>query len=100
MAITYKYAKGMFNWKNYLKVDPFTKEGTRVTKVVPKKYGYLIHMFNNYITLYYLKVVVNNNGTAKISWKIDKNYHTLERFTTYHNSEGNEISKNEFKQLN
>jgi len=89
----------MFNWKNYLQVDPFTKEGTRVTKVTPKKYGYKIHMFNCYVTLYYLKVVVNSNGSAKISWKIDKNYHAIERFTTYHNSTGNQITKIEFNRI-
>lgn len=88
------------NYNNILTIDPLTKQGTRVTKVKKTDYGYKVQMFNNYITLYYLTIYVYPNKSAKIRWRIEKNYNPVERLTSYHNTEGNEITKMEFKQLN
>jgi hypothetical protein len=88
------------NYKNYLTVDSFDKPGTRITKVKKTESGYNVQMFNNYITLYYLKIFVNSNGSAKITWKIDKNYNPIQRFTTYYNYEGFETDKKTYFNLN
>jgi hypothetical protein len=90
----------MANYNNFLGVDPIDKPGTRVTSVKKTSYGYRVQMFNHYVTLYYLKVIVNENKSAKIHWKVDKNYNPTERYTTYYNTIGNEITRKEYQQLN
>ena len=32
----------------------------------------------------------------KISWKVDKNYQPINRYTTYHGANGEEISRKEY----
>jgi hypothetical protein len=89
----------MKNYKNYLTVEPYRTTGTRVTRVTPTKYGFRAQMFNNYVTLYYLKIIVNADKSAKIQWRVERNYSPVERFTTYYNTEGNEITRKEYQQL-
>jgi hypothetical protein len=84
----------------YLTVEPVKDYGTRVTKVVKTSYGYRVQMFNNYITLYYLKVIMNENGSAKIHWRVEKNYHTTKRFTTYYGLDGFTVERKEYQNLN
>ena len=82
------------HYSNYLTVDDDrTKQGTRVTKVTKKNGYYLFHMFNNYITLYYGKLTVNDDGTAKAVIKVDKNYHPKFQYTLYFDELGREINR-------
>ena len=90
----------MNNYKNLLTVEPYTAAGTRVTKVTKKDYGYRIQLFNNYITLFYVKLIVNSNGTAKGHWKVDKNYCPIYRYTVYYGLDGNEITRSEYYKIN
>lgn len=57
-------------------------------------------MFNNYITLYYIKLVINANGSAKASYLVQKNYHPDNRYTVYFGVDGYEITQKEYKALN
>ena len=89
-----------FNYNSLLTVQPINTQGTRVTKVTKKDYGYRIQKFNNYITLYYIKLIVNSNKSAKAHYKVDKNYCPIQRYTLYFNTDGDEITLKEYKQLN
>lgn len=84
------------NYNNLLTVEPYNTQGTRVTKVTKKPYGYRIQLFNHYVTLYYVKLIINTDGTAKAHWRVEKNYSSIQRFTVYHNSEGKEITRSEY----
>ena len=90
----------MLNYNSLLTVQPPSTSGTRTTKVVKKPYGYIVHRFNNYITLYYIKLVINANGSAKASYLVKKNYHDDQRYTLYFGIDGNEVTQSEYKSLN
>lgn len=90
----------VMNYNNLLTVEPYKSYGTRVTKVTPKPYGFRVQMFNNYITLYYIKLVINDNKSAKAHYLVKKNYFADERYTVYFNTQGEEITQKEYKLLN
>lgn len=71
--------------------DEAKERKTRVTSVKKTKYGYNVKMFNHYVTLYDIKLVLNNNGTAKAHYKKEVNYRPVERFTIYFNELGESI---------
>ena len=89
-----------YNYNSLLTVQPINTQGTRVTKVTKKDYGYRIQKFNNYITLYYIKLIVNSNKSAKAHYKVDKNYCPIQRYTLYFDTNGDEITLKKYKQLN
>ena len=89
----------MLNYKSLLKVDPLNTLGTRVTKVTKKDYGYRIQMFNSYVTEYFIKLVINENGSAKAHYLVRKNYQPDRRFTLYFDTNGDEINLEEYKLL-
>ena len=74
----------------YLSEDAKARN-TKVTKVKPTKYGYVVHMFNNYITLYYIKLIINEDGSAKAHVRMEKNYQPTQRWTLYFAPDGREI---------
>lgn len=90
----------MLNYKSLLTVQPLNTQGTRVTKVVKTAYGYRVQMFNNYITLFYVKLVVNSNGSAKAHYLVKKNYCDDKRYTIYFGIDGNEVTRKEYTALN
>ena len=70
---------------------------TKVTKVIKTKYGYHITLFNNYVTIYSCKLIINPNGSAKCHIVKDQNYKPLSRYTLYFDKEGDNIhSSNKF----
>lgn len=89
-----------FNYSSLLTVQPLGTQGTRVTKVTKKDYGYRIQKFNPYVILYYIKLIVNENKSAKAHYKVDKNYCPTQRYTLYFNTEGDEITLKEYRQIN
>lgn len=89
-----------YNYNSLLTVQPINTQGTRVTKVTKKDYGYRIQKFNNYVTLYYIKLIVNDNKSAKAHYEVDKNYCPIQRYTLYFDTNGDEITLKEYKQLN
>lgn len=92
----------MTSYKTFLNKDEFNKNShnLRITKVKETNYGFIIHLFTNYICLYYKYVTLGKNGTAKIKTIIDKNYHAKYQHTTYENKNGIQISQKEYKLLN
>ena len=96
----------MITYKTFLDKDKFNKfsdfkpNNLRVTKVKKTNYGFIIHLFTNYICLYYKYVYLAKNGSAKIVTKVDKNYHAKYQVTTYENKQGLQITLSEFKKLN
>ncbi len=95
MATNLIYTKGP-HYSEYLKVDnDNNKITTRVTKVIKKDGCYLFHMFNHYITLYYGKLIINIDGTAKAVIKVNRNYSAKYQYTLYFNKEGFEIKSHE-----
>lgn len=66
-------------------------QSNKITSVKEKPYGYRIQMFNNYITLYYVKLIVNLDGSAKAHVRIKRNYSPTQRFTYYFAPDGREI---------
>lgn len=89
-------------YKQFLNKDEFNKttSNLKVTMVKKTEKGYTIHLFTNYITLYYKYVTVFENGTAKIVTKVKRNYQAPYQYTVYEDAKGNEISNKEFKMLN
>jgi len=92
----------MTSYKQFLNKDTFNADGgnLRVTSVKKTNKGYNIHLFTNYICLYYLYVTLGKNGSAKIVTKVDKNYHAKYQFTGYEDNLGNEITQKEYKKIN
>lgn len=90
-----EYQKGS-HYSNYLKVEENKGQCyTRVTKVKKTKYGYLFHMFNTYVTLFYGKMYINSDGTAKATIKVYRNYRTPYQYTLYFDKQGFEIKTEE-----
>lgn len=91
----------MNGYKQFLDKEKFnsTAINLKVTKVKETNKGYNIHLFTNYVCLYYKYVTLCNNGTAKIVTKVDRNYQTKYQVTTYENEAGKEITAKEFKKL-
>ena len=88
------------NYRDWLPVEPENRQGTRTTKCATKPYGYMIHRFNNYITVYRIKLVINKNGSAKATVDKDRNYCPHEHYTEYFDANGEECSKSEYWALN
>jgi|GEM_PF-5580901 hypothetical protein len=72
---------------------PFNS-GYKTTKVIQKKYGYILHRFSNYVSLQNVKIVYNENGFSKATVKVNKNYAAPYQYTIYFDNEGNEIKVN------
>jgi len=91
----------MIGYKRFLDKDVNIKlNRLKVTKVKKTNYGYIIHLFTNFICIYKKYVYVQKNGTAKIKTIVEKNYHAKYQNTTYENKEGQEISRKEYQLLN
>jgi hypothetical protein len=91
----------MEGYKQFLNKENFnaTTTNLKVTKVKKTNKGFIIHLFTNYICLYYKYITIGKNGSAKVVTKVDKNYHAKYQFTIYENSEGKEISLKEYRNL-
>lgn len=91
----------MKGYRQFLDKEKFNKTtvNLKVTKVKETSKGYNIHLFSNYVCLYYKYITLSNNGTAKIVTKVDRNYQAKYQITTYENKEGTEITAKEFKKL-
>lgn len=92
----------MKGYKQFLDKEAFNSDTTnlKVTKVKETNYGFIVHLFSNYVCLYYKYITVGKNGTAKIVTKVDKNYHAKYQYTMYENEQGEEITLKEYKLLN
>jgi|14_taG_2_1085336.scaffolds.fasta_scaffold233854_2 hypothetical protein len=92
----------MTSYKVFLEKEKFNNNSRnlRVTKVKETNYGFIIHLFSNYVCLYYKYVSLGKNGTAKIKTIVDRNYHSKYQHTTYEDKFGKQITLKEFKQLN
>lgn len=88
-------------YKQFLDKNKFnlTTNNLKVTKVKKTNKGYNIHLFTNYICLYYKYVTLGNNGTAKVVTKVDRNYSAKYQFTLYENKEGEQITLKQFRNL-
>lgn len=75
------------NYKDLLKVEPTDTNGTRVTKVTKKPYGYLVKLFNNYVTIYSVKLIINTDNSAKAVVKVDKNYLAPFQYTVHYDTD-------------
>lgn len=91
----------MKGYKQFLDKNKFnlTTNNLKVTKVKKTNKGYNIHLFTNYICLYYKYVTLGNNGTAKVVTKVDRNYSAKYQFTLYENKEGEQITLKQFRNL-
>jgi len=71
-------------------IEHFTTVGNvvggnlRITKVKETKYGYLVHVFNEYVTVGTLRITVDTQNKFKIHWVIERNYSPRKAYTTYH----------------
>lgn len=92
----------MKGYKQFLDKETFNKdtENLKVTKVKKTNYGFIVHLFSNYICLYYKYITLGKNGTVKIVTKVDRNYYPKYQITTYENEAGEQITVKEFKELN
>jgi hypothetical protein len=92
----------MTSYTKFLDKETFNNNSTnlKVTKVKQTDKGYTIHLFTNYICLYYKYVTVNKNGSAKILTKVNRNYQAPYQFTIYEDKDGKEITLKEYKKIN
>lgn len=92
----------MAHYTTFLDKENFNNasHNLRVTKVKETNYGFIVHLFTNYICLYYKYITVGKNGTAKILTKVDRNYQAKYQTTVYHDCEGKEITLKQYKLLN
>ena len=87
-----KYYLSKSKWQDLLVVSKDTNgQGTHITKVVEKPYGYLVDAFNHYITLYKHKIVLLDGGFVKVYTTMKKNYRGTQKWVTYYNKDGREI---------
>ena len=97
------YTPGNHYKDMYLTVDnDVNKCTTRTTYVKKTNYGYIFHRFNTYITVFYGKLYINNDGTAKAVVRVERNYCKPYQFTVYFDQYGLEIkheSNNTRKEL-
>ena len=84
------YTQGQ-HYSQFLTITTGQNSETRVTKVTKTNYGYCFQMFNNWVTLFYGKLIINEDGTAKMKMKVDKNYRPVHYYTTYFDDQGREI---------
>ena len=91
----------MKGYKQFLDKEGFNKNTQRlkVTKIKETSKGFIIHLFTNYVSLIYKYVTTYKNGTAKVITKVNTNYRPKYQYTSYENSEGEEITIKEFKSL-
>lgn len=91
----------MNSYTQFLDKETFNSTTTnlKVTKVKKTNYGFIVHLFSNYVCLYYKYITVGKNGSAKIVTKVDKNYHVKYQYTSYEQN-GKEITLKEYKQIN
>ena len=84
----------MKGYKQFLDKENFNKNTTnlKISKVKVVNNGFIIHLYTNYICLYYKRVTTGKNGTVKIVTKINKNYYPKYQVTTYENDKGEEPS--------
>jgi hypothetical protein len=86
-----KYTLGHTFEKKFLTKDDTRR--TRVTKITKKPYGYRVQMFNNYITLFYVKLETFEDGSAKATVRVEQNYRKPYQYTLYFAPEsGKEIT--------
>jgi len=92
----------MNSFRQFLDKETFNNSSTnlKVTKVKQTDKGYIIHLFTNYICLYYKYITVNKNGSAKILTKVNRNYQAPYQFTIYEDKDGKEITLKEYKKIN
>ena len=92
----------MNSFRQFLDKETFNNSSTnlKVTKVKQTDKGYIIHLFTNYICLYYKYIIVNKNGSAKILTKVNRNYQAPYQFTIYEDKDGKEITLKEYKKIN
>lgn len=92
----------MEGYRQFLNKDSFNKTSTnlKVIKVKHKSNGVTIHLFTNYICLYYKYVIYGKNNTAKVVTKVDRNYQARYQYTRYENAVGETITLKEYKLLN
>lgn len=76
-----------------------TTTNLKVTKVKKTNYGFIVHLFTNYVCLTYKYITEGKNGTAKIVTKVDRNYQSKYQHTTYE-CNGKKITVKDYKQLN
>ena len=88
-------------YKIFLNKEEFNKKNfnLKVTKVKKTSYGFIIHLFKNYITLYYKYVTIYPDGSAKILTKVNKNYCAPYQVTTYEDKKGEKITLKQFQKL-
>jgi len=60
-------------------------------KAAKKPYGYLITYITPYVCIYKKKLVINGDGTAKCTVKVNRNYQVPYQYTCYFDAEGKEI---------
>lgn len=78
------------NYKDLL--EPQKPKGTLLQyKINPKSYGYLITKITSYVTITKIKLLVNEDRSAKAVYKVNKNYHSPYQFTLYFDCNGKEI---------
>jgi hypothetical protein len=92
----------MNSFRQFLDKETFNSnaQNLKVTKVKKTDKGYIVHLFTNYVCLYYKYITVNKNGSAKIVTKVNCNYQSKYQVTTYENSEGKDLTAKEYKILN
>lgn len=79
---------------DHFKIPPYYADnarGFRNVRVTPKPYGYRIIRVNNYITVQYVKIEYNVDGSCKATVRNKTNYVPEYQFTLYFDSKGNEI---------
>jgi hypothetical protein len=87
-------------WQNLIDKDQFNKYyekwgyGYKITKVKRTDYGYIVHLFSNYITLVTAKIYVYPNNFAKVVRYVRTNYRAPYQNTSYYTDKG-EIIHNE-----
>lgn len=64
----------------------------RITKVRKTANGFTVQVFNEYVTVGTLRIVVKHEYKFKIYWTIERNYSPRKTYTTYH-AHGAEVSK-------
>ncbi len=78
------------NYKFFLDETNFNGR-LKVTSVKETKYGFIVKLFTNFVSLYTKKFYVYPNGKVKCVTIVEQNYHPKYQHTTYFDTNGQEI---------
>lgn len=94
METTKTFNKRTNSIEHFTTISNVVGSNLRITKVKETPYGFLVRVFNEYVTVGTLRIIIDtkHENKFKIHWVIERNYSPRKAYTTYHMF-GEEVDK-------